>query len=170
MELIKTLVSLWACDERSVSRSLNLIHCPRHHAVRRSLGFLSRPAQPTDLGLPQFGPVWFDVVHDAVVGSGESDSSDQQDDEHHVGERSCEVHDLKHTKQTHTLVFIKLLVNFNPLTTWMNNWRTKYKSGEVSVFSFVHFYLCFIISRSATVSCGALGHGDNICHFFIHLM
>lgn len=50
-----------------------------------------------DLSFCQFGPVRFDVVHDAVVGSGKCDSSDQQDDEHHVGEGRCEVHNLKHT-------------------------------------------------------------------------
>lgn len=51
------------------------------------------------LSLLQFGPVRFDVVHDAVVGSRKCDPSDQQDDEDHVGEGRCEVHDLKRTKQ-----------------------------------------------------------------------
>ncbi|TNN56604.1 hypothetical protein EYF80_033141 [Liparis tanakae] len=37
----------------------------------------------TDLSLAQFGPVRFDEVHDAVVGPGERDPSDQQDDQDH---------------------------------------------------------------------------------------
>lgn len=47
------------------------------------------------LSLLQFGPVRFDVVHDAVIGSRKCDPSDQQDDEDHVGEGRREVHDLK---------------------------------------------------------------------------
>ena len=49
------------------------------------------------LSFPQFGPIRFDVVHDAAVGSRKCDSSDQQDDEDHVGEGRREVHNLKHT-------------------------------------------------------------------------
>lgn len=51
------------------------------------------------LSLLQFGPIRFDVVHDAVIGSRKCDSSNQQDDEDHVGEGRCEVHNLKHTQR-----------------------------------------------------------------------
>lgn len=64
----------------------------------------------TDLSLLQFGPVGFDVVHDAIVGSGQGHPSDQQDDEDHVGKGGREVHNLKHN---HTIIKHTLL-SLNP--------------------------------------------------------
>ena len=46
------------------------------------------------LGIIQFLPLWCDEVEDAVEGSGERHSSDEQDDQHHVGKCGREIHHL----------------------------------------------------------------------------
>lgn len=42
----------------------------------------------------QLLPLGCDEVEDAVEGPGEGYPSDQQDDQHYVGERGCEIHHL----------------------------------------------------------------------------
>lgn len=46
------------------------------------------------LCIVEFLPLWCDKVEDAVSGPREGHSSDQQDDQHHVGKCGCEIHHL----------------------------------------------------------------------------
>lgn len=42
----------------------------------------------------QFLPFWCDKVEDAIKGTGQGHSSDQQDDQHHIGKCGCEINHL----------------------------------------------------------------------------
>lgn len=46
------------------------------------------------LGLQDLVPLGGQVVHDAGEGSFQGHTSDEQDGQHHVGKRGCEVHHL----------------------------------------------------------------------------
>lgn len=46
------------------------------------------------LGVVKFLPFRSDKVKDAVSGAREGHSSDQKDDQHHVGKRGCEINHL----------------------------------------------------------------------------
>ena len=47
------------------------------------------------LCLGESGEIWFQVEDDSLFGSRKSNSPEKQDDQHQVGEESCEIHHLK---------------------------------------------------------------------------
>lgn len=53
------------------------------------------PRHSSYLGILQTRQIWLQVIDDALIGSGKRDASDQQDDQHQVGERGCEINNLE---------------------------------------------------------------------------
>lgn len=56
-------------------------------------------------------PLWSQVVLDAVDGSIQSDTTDEQDGQNHIGECGCEVHHLDTHTHPHTEIIREALVS-----------------------------------------------------------
>lgn len=56
----------------------------------------SRELVPSSyLGVLEAKQIWLQVIDDALIGSRKGDASDQEDDQHQVGKRGCEINNLE---------------------------------------------------------------------------
>lgn len=65
----------------------------RINGAKHIVGWI-KPAGVGYLCIVQLLPLWCDKIEDAVKGAGEGHSSDEQDDQHHVGKCGCEINHL----------------------------------------------------------------------------
>jgi len=64
----------------------------------------NRLEQATDLGISQSVPLRKDIKLDTINSSIKESPSDQENGEHNVGERGCEIYYLKHTAHPHCIL------------------------------------------------------------------